>query len=84
MWIYLNIFNISAYCTVSKIGTLANGLQIKNRVSIINCGSDSYIKKLHIWKACIPLKESGVRIPLFPLKSLKIKRFHIIIIYPTK
>ena len=52
MWIYLNIFNISAYCTVSKIGTLANGLQIKNRVSIINCGSDSYIKKLHIWKAC--------------------------------
>ena len=56
MWIYLNIFNISAYCTVSKIGTLANGLQIKNRVSIINCGSDSYIKKLHIWEACIPLK----------------------------
>ena len=59
MWIYLNIFNISAYCTVSKIGTLANGLQIKNRVSIINCGSDSYIKKLHIWKACIPLKGIG-------------------------
>lgn len=52
MWIYLNIFNISAYCTVFKIGTLANGLQIKNRVSVINCGSDSYIKKLHIWKAC--------------------------------
>ena len=59
MWIYLNIFNISAYCTVSKIGTLANGLQIKNRVSIINCVSDSYIKKLHIWKACIPLKGIG-------------------------
>ena len=52
MWVYLNIFNISAYCTVSKNGTLANGLQIKNRVSVINCGSDSYIEKLHIWKAC--------------------------------
>ena len=52
MWIYLNIFNISAYCTVCKNGTLANSLQVKNRVSVIDCGSDSYIEKLHIWKAC--------------------------------
>lgn len=30
MWIYLNIFNISAYLTATKNGTLANSLQIKN------------------------------------------------------
>jgi hypothetical protein len=30
MWIYLNIFNISAYLAAVKNGTLANSLQIKN------------------------------------------------------
>lgn len=30
MWIYLNIFNISAYLAATKNGTLANSLQIKN------------------------------------------------------
>lgn len=30
MRIYLNIFNISAYLAVTKNGTLANSLQIKN------------------------------------------------------
>lgn len=36
MWVYLNIINISAYCVTRKNGMLANGLQIKNRVSVIN------------------------------------------------
>lgn len=30
MWIYLNIFSISAYLAATKNGTLANSLQIKN------------------------------------------------------
>ena len=38
MWIYLNIINISAYCVTRKNGMLANSLQIKNRVSVINWG----------------------------------------------
>lgn len=36
MWIYLNIINISAYCITRKNSVLANSLQIKNRVSVIN------------------------------------------------
>lgn len=36
MWIYLNIINISAYCVTRKNSMLANSLQIKNRVSVIN------------------------------------------------
>ena len=36
MRIYLNIINISAYCVTRKNSVLANGLQIENRVSVIN------------------------------------------------
>lgn len=36
MWVYLNIINISAYCITRKNSVLANSLQIKNRVSVIN------------------------------------------------
>ena len=36
MWIYLNIINISAYCVTQKNSMLANSLQIKNWVSVIN------------------------------------------------
>lgn len=36
MWVYLNIINISAYCVTRKNSVLANSLQIKNRVSVIN------------------------------------------------
>ena len=36
MRVYLNIINISAYCITRKNSMLANGLQIKNRVSVIN------------------------------------------------
>lgn len=36
MRVYLNIINISAYCITRKNSVLANSLQIKNRVSVIN------------------------------------------------
>lgn len=36
MWVYLNIINISAYRITRKNSVLANSLQIKNRVSVIN------------------------------------------------
>nr|DAO03270.1 MAG TPA: hypothetical protein [Caudoviricetes sp.] len=36
MWIYLSIFNISAYWVTRKNSVLANSLQIKNRVSVIS------------------------------------------------
>lgn len=36
MRIYLNIINISAYYITRKNSVLANSLQIKNRVSVIN------------------------------------------------
>ena len=36
MWVYLNIINISAYCIARKNSVLANSLQIKSRVSVIN------------------------------------------------
>ena len=36
MQVYLNIINISAYCITRRNSVLANSLQIKNRVSVIN------------------------------------------------
>lgn len=36
MRVYLNIINISAYCITRKNNVLANSLQIKKRVSVIN------------------------------------------------